>query len=49
MRKLTQGNEAVFRGAVAAGADYFAGYPISPSTEILYWVGRLLSGAKDAM
>jgi 2-oxoglutarate ferredoxin oxidoreductase subunit alpha len=34
-RKLTQGNEAVFRGAVAAGADYFAGYPISPSTEIL--------------
>jgi 2-oxoglutarate/2-oxoacid ferredoxin oxidoreductase subunit alpha len=35
MRKLTQGNEAVFRGAVAAGASYFAGYPISPSTEIL--------------
>lgn len=35
MRKLVQGNEAIFRGAVAAGADYFAGYPISPSTEIL--------------
>ena len=35
MRRLTQGNEAVFRGAVAAGADYYAGYPISPSTEIL--------------
>ena len=35
MRKLTQGNEAVFRGALAAGADYYAGYPISPSTEIL--------------
>jgi 2-oxoglutarate ferredoxin oxidoreductase subunit alpha len=34
-RKLTQGNEAVFRGAIAAGADYYAGYPISPSTEIL--------------
>jgi 2-oxoglutarate ferredoxin oxidoreductase subunit alpha len=34
-RRLTQGNEAVFRGAVAAGADYYAGYPISPSTEIL--------------
>jgi 2-oxoglutarate ferredoxin oxidoreductase subunit alpha len=34
-RKLTQGNEAVFRGAVAAGANYYAGYPISPSTEIL--------------
>ena len=35
MRRLSQGNEAVFRGAVAAGADYFAGYPIGPSTEIL--------------
>lgn len=35
MRRLTQGNEAVFRGAVAAGASYYAGYPISPSTEIL--------------
>jgi 2-oxoglutarate ferredoxin oxidoreductase subunit alpha len=34
-RKLTQGNEAVFRGAIAAGAAYYAGYPISPSTEIL--------------
>jgi 2-oxoglutarate ferredoxin oxidoreductase subunit alpha len=34
-RRLTQGNEAVFRGAIAAGANYYAGYPISPSTEIL--------------
>jgi 2-oxoglutarate ferredoxin oxidoreductase subunit alpha len=34
-RKLSQGNEAVFRGAIAAGASYYAGYPISPSTEIL--------------
>lgn len=35
MRKLAQGNEAVFRGAIAAGAGYYAGYPFSPSTEIL--------------
>ncbi len=35
VRKLSQGNEAVFRGAIAAGANYYAGYPISPSTEIL--------------
>jgi len=34
-RRLSQGNEAVFRGALAAGASYYAGYPISPSTEIL--------------
>jgi 2-oxoglutarate ferredoxin oxidoreductase subunit alpha len=35
VRRLVQGNEAVFRGAVAGGASYYAGYPISPSTEIL--------------
>lgn len=29
-----QGNEALFRGAVAAGARLFAGYPITPSSEI---------------
>src|SRR4029079_17286189 len=34
-RRLTQGNEAVFRGAIAAGANYYAGYPISPPTDIL--------------
>jgi len=35
MKRLVQGNEAVFLGAVNAGADFFAGYPISPSSEIL--------------
>jgi 2-oxoglutarate ferredoxin oxidoreductase subunit alpha len=35
MKKLVQGNEAVFLGALKAGATFFAGYPISPSTEIL--------------
>ena len=34
-KRLVQGNEAVFLGAVHAGASYFAGYPISPSSEIL--------------
>ncbi|MCD6176417.1 MAG: 2-oxoacid:acceptor oxidoreductase subunit alpha [Candidatus Cloacimonetes bacterium] len=31
---LMQGNEAIARGALAAGLDFFAGYPITPSTEI---------------
>ncbi|MBM2831314.1 MAG: 2-oxoacid:acceptor oxidoreductase subunit alpha [Dehalococcoidia bacterium] len=35
MRMLVQGNQAVFLGAVKAGATFFAGYPISPSSEIL--------------
>jgi len=31
---LMQGNEAIARGALAAGVNFFAGYPITPSTEI---------------
>ena len=31
---LMQGNEAAVEGAVAAGMRFFAGYPITPSTEI---------------
>jgi 2-oxoglutarate ferredoxin oxidoreductase subunit alpha len=32
--KLLQGNEAVAEGALAAGCRFFAGYPITPATEI---------------
>ncbi len=32
--RLMQGNEACAEGAVAAGMRFFAGYPITPSTEI---------------
>jgi len=35
MRRLLQGNEAIFLGAIKSGASFFAGYPISPSSEIL--------------
>jgi len=35
MKHLVQGNEAIFLGALRAGATFFAGYPITPSTEIL--------------
>lgn len=31
---LLQGNEAVAEGALAAGCRFFAGYPITPATEI---------------
>lgn len=33
-RKLMQGNEAILEGALAAGMRFYAGYPITPSTEI---------------
>jgi 2-oxoglutarate ferredoxin oxidoreductase subunit alpha len=33
-KKFVQGNEACVDGALYAGLDFFAGYPITPSTEI---------------
>jgi len=35
MKRLVSGNEAILQGAIRAGASYFAGYPISPTSEIL--------------
>ncbi len=35
MTRLISGNDAIFLGALRAGARYFAGYPISPTSEIL--------------
>ena len=32
--KFLQGNEAIVEGALYAGLEFFAGYPITPSTEI---------------
>ncbi|UCD22920.1 MAG: 2-oxoacid:acceptor oxidoreductase subunit alpha, partial [Chloroflexota bacterium] len=29
------GNEAIVEGAIRAGCRYYAGYPITPSTEIM--------------
>ncbi len=33
-KKLMQGNEACAEGAIAAGCRFYAGYPITPSSEI---------------
>ncbi|MGD8944205.1 MAG: pyruvate flavodoxin/ferredoxin oxidoreductase, partial [Desulfobacterales bacterium] len=33
---LLEGNEAIARGAVAAGCRFFAGYPITPATTIYH-------------
>lgn len=40
--RILTGNEAVAIGAVDAGCSYFAGYPISPATEILEELSRRL-------
>ena len=39
---LMQGNEACLRGAIAAGMRFYAGYPITPSTEIAEQASELL-------
>ena len=40
--KFVQGNEACVEGALYAGLDFFAGYPITPSTEIAELLSRRL-------
>jgi 2-oxoglutarate/2-oxoacid ferredoxin oxidoreductase subunit alpha len=42
VEQLIQGNEACALGALRAGCSFFAGYPISPSSEIMEWMARLL-------
>ncbi len=37
-----EGNEAVARGAMAAGCEFFAGYPITPATSIYHQMLQLL-------
>ena len=39
---LMQGNEACVRGAMAAGMNFYAGYPITPSTEVAELCAELL-------
>jgi len=40
--KFVQGNEACVEGALYAGLEFFAGYPITPSTEIAELLARRL-------
>jgi len=40
--RFIQGNEACVEGAIYAGIDFFAGYPITPSTEIAEHLSRRL-------
>ena len=42
MRELVDGSAAIVRGALAAGCTFFAGYPITPASEILMAMMREL-------
>lgn len=39
-RYLMQGDQACAEGAIAAGCDYYAGYPITPASEIMQHLCR---------
>ncbi len=43
--KLMQGNEAIALAAMDAGVDFFAGYPITPSTEVAEILSQKLPAA----
>ena len=42
---LLMGNEAIARGAIRAGCDFFAGYPITPASSILHYMLELVPHA----
>jgi 2-oxoglutarate ferredoxin oxidoreductase subunit alpha len=48
-RLLMSGNEATAFGALHAGCRFFAGYPITPSTEILQFLGEWLPKVGGSM
>ncbi|RLI75877.1 2-oxoacid:acceptor oxidoreductase subunit alpha [Archaeoglobales archaeon] len=38
--KLIQGNEAVVKAAIKAGCRFYAGYPITPSSEVMHLMAK---------
>jgi 2-oxoglutarate ferredoxin oxidoreductase subunit alpha len=42
MRELINGSQAIVRAAIHSGCNFFAGYPITPATEILLYMIREL-------
>jgi 2-oxoglutarate ferredoxin oxidoreductase subunit alpha len=41
-RLVITGNEAIALGALAAGCRFYSGYPITPASEIMEWLGEKL-------
>jgi len=46
--RLVQGNEAIALGALASGVNFYAGYPITPSTEVAEILARRLPASGGA-
>jgi 2-oxoglutarate ferredoxin oxidoreductase subunit alpha len=41
-RIILSGNQAIVLGAIAAGCRFYAGYPITPASDVLDWMASLL-------
>ena len=41
-RLFISGNEALALGALAAGCNFFAGYPITPASSVMEWLAKYL-------
>ncbi|MDD5581747.1 MAG: 2-oxoacid:acceptor oxidoreductase subunit alpha [Candidatus Marinimicrobia bacterium] len=48
-RIVMEGNEATAFGAIYAGVEFYAGYPITPSTEIMHWLSIYLPRYKGVV
>ncbi len=46
-KELLTGNDVVLKAALLAGANYFAGYPITPSTEIMNGWAKLAASDRS--
>ncbi len=42
MRILLSGNEAIAQGAIQAGCNFYAGYPITPQNELIAYMSKYL-------
>jgi 2-oxoglutarate/2-oxoacid ferredoxin oxidoreductase subunit alpha len=40
MKELLMGNEAVAKGAMKAGLGFYAGYPITPASEVMHFLAK---------
>lgn len=46
---VVSGNQAAALGAIAAGCSFFAGYPITPASDIMEFLAAVLPGAGGAV
>lgn len=48
-RLLLQGNEACVKGALTAGCSFYAGYPITPASEIMELMAKDLPKREEPL